>query len=365
MKNKILILVFLTVHLSSYGQKKKELIKMYEKLNVEHNNLKYEHNNLKNDYNLLIEKHSLSFETPEDYAKSIFKLLKSKNKNEASKLLFNLDNSEYFSDKLNLAIKKQAMRDSLSIRDFIQKWNDEEIDSFDKVYYNGINLGINWQNAIFQKSEFTVDYRDKYDTYEINDFKVFFKSSNKDYYYKIRSVFIINDKPINWDLRGPYDIQAINIEKERKEKEKKEREKQEEIELKNKPYVPWGLKIRGANWSYREGQKGEQRFEEFRLKIVNDTDYYVDRVKFQFSIYTGAEYYGGTKSFSKTYDLSYYVPKGYSSGGSKKLSLEPGDIQEIQIQELRDFFLGEDISNQKNWYTKTTILEVFPKHNDN
>ena len=360
MKNKILILVFLTVHLSSYGQKKKELIQMYDKLNVEHNNLKYEHNNLKNDYNLLIEKHSLSFETPEDYAKSIFKLLKNKNKNEASKLFFNLDNSEYFPDKLNLVLKQAAMEDSLSIRDWIQNWKNENIDSFDKVYYNGINLGINWQNAIFQKSEFTVDYENELDTYEIKGCKVFFKSSNKDYYYKIRDVIIINDKPINWDLRGPYDIQAINIEKERKEKEKKEREKQEEIELKNKPYVPWGLKIRGENWSYRE-----QTFEEFRLKIINDTDYYVGRVKFQFSIFTGAEYSGGTKSFSKTYDLSYYVPKGYSMGGSEKLSLEPGDIQEIQIQELRDFFLGEDISNQKNWYTKTTILEVFPKHNDN
>ena len=40
MKNKILILVFLTVYLSSYGQNKKELIQMYDKLNVEHNNLK-------------------------------------------------------------------------------------------------------------------------------------------------------------------------------------------------------------------------------------------------------------------------------------------------------------------------------------
>ena len=60
MKNKILILVFLTVYLSSYGQNKKELIQMYDKLNVEHNNLKNDHNNLKNDYNLLIEKYRVS-----------------------------------------------------------------------------------------------------------------------------------------------------------------------------------------------------------------------------------------------------------------------------------------------------------------
>jgi hypothetical protein len=171
-------------------------------------------------------------------------------------------------------------------------------------------------------------------------------------------VLIINDKPYNWVLTNLVDIEAKKLENQKKEKEELERKKQEEIEFKNKPYVPWGLKIRGANWSYRE-----QTFTEFRLKIVNDTDYYVDRVKFQFSIYTGAEYSGGTKSFSKTYDLSYYVPKGYSEYDRKKLSLEPGDTQEIQIPELRDFFLGEDISNQKNWYTKTKILEVYPKNN--
>lgn len=352
MKNKILILVFLTVHLSSYGQKKKELIQMYDKLNFEHNKLKYEHNNLKNDYNLLIEKHSLSFETPEDYAKSILKLLRDKNKTEASKLLFRMSDSIYFSDKLIKAIKDDG--------DDPDAYYKSSLNTFDEIYYKGVNLGVNWKNAIFQKASYTIEYSENIDTYRIRDFKVFFKSSFKYYSFIIRNVLIINDKPYDWRLRNLVDIEAKKLEDKKKEREVLERKKQKEIELKNKPYAPWGLKIRGENWSYRE-----QTFSEFRLKIVNDTDYFVNRVKFQFSIFTGAEYSGGTKSFSKTYDLSYYVQKGYSMGGSKKLSLEPGDIQEIQIQELRDFFLGEDISNQKKWYTKTTILEVFPKHNDN
>jgi|TARA_B110001469_G_C9588841_1_gene292153 hypothetical protein len=359
MKKIILILVFLTTPIYFYGQSKSELRKKNSELISENNKLVVNLNQLQDVISALKEKHSVSFGTPEDYAKSIFKLLKNKNKDQASKLLFNLDNSEYFSDKLSLEIKKEAIEDSLSIRDWIQNWNDKNFDSFDKVYYNGINLGINWQNAIFQKSEFTIDYEDDIDTYQINGFKVFFKSSNKDYYYRISSVFIINDKPINWKLRGPYDIQAIKIKKERKEKEAKERKEQKEIELKNKPYTPWGVSIRGSNWNYID-----KTFTEFRTKIVNDTDHYVDRVKFQFSIYTGAEYYGGTKSFSKTYDLKYYVPSGFSSGGSERLKLEPGDVQEIQIQELRGFFLGEDVSNQKNWYIKTEIIDVFPKHNE-
>ena len=352
MKNKILILVFLTVHLSSYGQKKKELIQMYDKLNVEHNNLKNEHNNLKNDYNLLIEKYRVSYDTPDDYAKSILKLLRDKNKIEASKLLFSMSDSIYFSDKLIKAIKDDG--------DDLDAYNKSSLNTFDEIYYEGINIGVNWKNVIFEKASYTIEYSKDIDTYLIRDYNVFFKSSFKDYSFNIKNVLIINDKPYDWRLRNLVDIEAKKLENQKKEKKELERKKREEIEFKNKPYVPWGLKIRGENWSYRE-----QTFSEFRLKIVNDTDYYVNRVKFQFSIYTGAEYSGGTKSFSKTYDLSYYVPKGYSMGGREKLSLEPGDIQEIQIQELRDFFLGEDISNQKNWYTKTKILEVYPKHNEN
>lgn len=352
MKNKILILVFLIVHLSSYAQNKKELIQMYDKLSVKHNKLKYEYDNLKNDYNLLNEKHSLSFETPEDYAKSILKLLRDKNKTEASKLLFRMSDSIYFTDKMIKAIKHDG--------DDLDAYNKSCLKTFDEIYYRGINLGVDWKNVIFEKASYTIEYSDEIDTYRIRDYKVFFKSLSKDYSFDIRNVIIINDKPYDWRLRNIVDIEAKRSEDEKKKKEESERKKQEEIELKNKPYVPSGLKIGGANWSYRQ-----QTFEEFRLKIINDTDFYVNRVKFQFSIYTGAKYYGGTKSFSKTYDLSYYVPKGYSMGGSEKLSLEPGDIQEIQIQELRDFFLGEDIGNQENWYTKAKILEVYPKNNKN
>ena len=354
MKKIILILVFLITPICFYGQSKKELSKRNSELISEYNELVER-------YNALYEKHSVSFETPENYAKSIFKLLKNKNKDEAFKLLFSLDNSNYFSDKLNEKIKEEADEDTLSIRDWVQKsLNDESEKSFEKVYYEGVNLGINWQSADFQKSTFTIDYEEKLDTYLIEDLKVFFKSSNKEYYFRIKGVFIIDDKPNNWELRGPYDIQAEKLKKEIRERETQERKKQKEIELKNKPYTPWGVRVNGENWSYRD-----KTFTEFRAKIVNDTDHVVDRVKFQLSIYTGAEYSGGTKSFSRTYDLSYYVPKGYSMGGRENLSLEPGDIQEVQIQELRDFFLGEDISNQKNWYTKTKILEVYPKNNKN
>lgn len=334
---KILFTLALLISFASFGQSKKELRKRNSELISEYNELVEE-------YNSLYEKHSVSFDTPENYAKSIFKLLKNKNKNEAYKLLLSTDDSNYFSDKLNEVLKKEADRDSLSIRDWIQReLNDDSKKSFDKVYYEGINLGINWQSAVFTKAEFKIEYEAKLDTYVIDDYSVFFKSSNKDYSFNIGETFIIDDKPKNWLLSGLYDIQAQKLKQEIKERESQERKKQEEIELKNKPYLPWGFSVGKTSWSYELSDK--MRFTEFRIRITNNTKFYVNKVKFQVSISTDSQ----GKVFGKTYDESVY--------------LEPGDVKTITISELNYFYVGEDVSNQENWDIDHKVLDVFPKHN--
>lgn len=362
MKKTFLVSALLVIPFYFYGQSKKELIKANNDLTYKFNVLLEQNNELNEKYNALKEKHSVSFDTPENYAKSIFKLLKSKNKNEASKLLMSIDDSKFFSDKLNKAFSEEADEDSISVSDFIQNWNDVSKKTFDEAYYEGLNMGIKWEDAIFTKAEFKIEYDAKIDTYVLSRFLVFFKSSNKDYRLIINRAFMINDKPINWELDGIYDLQAQKLEKEKREKERLEREKQKEIELKNKPYTPWKLYVGGTNWSYSPDNK--ETFTEFRCKITNNTEHVVNRVRFRVSIYTGAAYRGGTKVFSKTYDLNRYSPKSsicYSC--TQVLSLQPGDMQEIQIPELKDFFLGEDTSDDNKWYAKYEILDVFPKHN--
>ena len=66
---KILYTLALLISFSSFGQSKKELRKRNSELISEYNELVEK-------YNSLYEKHSVSFDTPENYAKSIFKLLK-------------------------------------------------------------------------------------------------------------------------------------------------------------------------------------------------------------------------------------------------------------------------------------------------
>tara|TARA_B100001564_G_scaffold247562_1_gene210108 strand:- start:1254 stop:2228 length:975 start_codon:yes stop_codon:yes gene_type:complete len=323
---------------------------MYNELLNDYNELLNDCNELIDKHNELYEKYNVSFETPENYAESFFKLLKNKNKLEASKLLLNMDVLENSTNKLNQAVLEEANKDGISSSAYLQMWNDECLKSFDRAYYNGINLGINWQNSVFKKTEFNIEYDDFFNLYVIRKFKVFFTSSNKDYYFRISDVLLINDKPTNWKLGGIYDIQAEKEDKEKRERERKEKEKQRKIELENKPYTPWNLTIGGANWDYVD-----KTFEEFRIKIKNETDYYVNRVKFRLSIYVN-----GYKSFSKLYDLSRYYPRNY--GSTKHLELQPGDIQEIKIPELNYFYLGQDLSNQRNWEIKAEVLDVYPKH---
>lgn len=209
-----LILLFLLItNFLVFGQSKKELRSNIYDLTNKYDELNENYIKLDKKYNALKEKHSVSFDTPENYAKSLFKFLKSKNKNEASKLLISVDDSNLFSAKLNQVIKEKADRDSISVSDWIQAWSDESKKSFDELYYEGLNMGIKWEDAIFTKAEFEIEYEDDIDTYIINPIKFFFRYSNKDYYFNIRDVFIINDNHYNWELFGPYDIQAQKLEK--------------------------------------------------------------------------------------------------------------------------------------------------------
>jgi hypothetical protein len=340
-----LILLFLLItNFLVFGQSKKELRSNIYDLTNKYDELNENYIKLDKKYNALKEKHSVSFDTPENYAKSLFKFLKSKNKNEASKLLISVDDSNLFSAKLNQKIKEEADEDSISVSDWIQILNDESKKTFDEVYYEGLNLGIKWEDAIFIKAEFKIEYQDDLDTYEIDNYKVFFRYSNKEYYLKFRDVFIINDNPNNWRLSGPYDIQAQKLKEEKREKERLERLKQKEIELQNKPYSPWNLSVGKATWMYYNEDK--KTFSNFKVKISNNTKFYVRTVKFRVSISTD----GQGKVFSKTYNKSVY--------------LEPGDVKTIPITELSNFYIGEDLSNQDNWDIDSDLIDAYPKHHN-
>ena len=149
----------------------------------------------------------------------------------------------------------------------------------------------------------------------------------------------------NWSLNSFTDVQLEKEKEEKRELEIQKRKRQREEELKNRPYTPWSLSVGKSDWRYYDEDKNT--FASFSVKITNNTKYEVRNVKFQLSIYTGS-YKSTYKVFGKTYD--------------KSVNLQPGDVSTINIRDLSDFYLGEDVSNQKNWRIETKVIDVYPKH---
>ena len=318
-------------------EKKSSLI---DRLSQELKSLATQNKELTSQIDSIIEKNKISTETPEAYAKSLFNILKDNRRNDARGLLLSFEDYEVLEEKIKENIKVDANSKGISVSDWIEDYNFKCMNSFDKAVLEGINLGISWQNAIFIKTEFDIQPNND----QVVSFEVFFKSNDKDYKLGVREAFNLNGKLINWELRGIKDIEASKLEQERYKKEKEEAERQRKIENENKPYTPWNLTVGKAAWRYY--QSDLSTFSEFTVKISNFTEYRVNRVKFQISIYTGGSY-SNYKYFGKTYD--------------KYVEVNPGDVITIDIPDLVDFYLGEDVSNQDNWRIECTVLEVYPK----
>ena len=123
--------------------------------------------------------------------------------------------------------------------------------------------------------------------------------------------------------------------------------------------MPYGFKIGKNTWKYREERP--QTFSSFYLKFTNDTEHIIDEVKFHLSIYTGS-YNSDYKEFGKT--ITYKSTQTLmNDSGFTRFYLDPGDVLQIEIEELRNFYLGEDLDGSR-WRYKVKILEVFPKHNN-
>ena len=300
-----------------------------------------------------------TFDTPENYAESFFKILRRKDLIEAEKLLLSVEKLNYFPDEVVKNIIDEAKEDSLSLESYVKYLNSQALKSLEDVYFDALNMGIRWSSQTkYKNAEFNIKNRDE-GLRELR-LKIFFEGynyklqKNKEYYLDLDDIFLINDKYVYFNSGS-----IVDVEKEKNEIE--ERKKIKEQKLKNKAYKPNGFKIGKSNWSYYE----KQTFSEFRCILTNDTEHMVDRVKFRVSIFTGSSSkyssYKGQKRFSKTYDLQRFTPKG-TYGGTENLIMYPGDTQEIVITDLRDFYWGEDITGDGNWYVDYEILEVYPKH---
>lgn len=118
------------------------------------------------------------------------------------------------------------------------------------------------------------------------------------------------------------------------------RKKRKELEM--KPFVPEGLEINYANWQIASNEP--EIFKHFYVRVENHTAYTFKRITFTVQI---NQNHPSQTSFNKTI--------------VEKLTLYPGDVIRIEVDELRNFWAGYNVLNRDNWGWYGYIVDAKPR----
>ena len=272
---------------------------------------------------------SVKNDTPLEFAQTLFNSIQNNDFELAKKLLVQPNDSTIVvSKKMKKEISKNLGTDSLH-----QKYLSYIKKRFDETYNKGIEIGIDWNQSKFQRFEFEEEYDDEDSISSLDKSIIYFTCNSREYKLKFRKTMKIGSKWKNFKLYTPIDI----LKEEEEEIKRKE-------ELAREPYTPWRLDFTYANWNYK--YNSIKSFSDFHVTLKNETENDFNYIKYSVTIY---KYKNGNKEemFSRTYERS---EKLYS-----------GDVVRFEIPDLRDFYLGVDISNENNfdWYAE--ILDAKPK----
>ena len=124
---------------------------------------------------------------------------------------------------------------------------------------------------------------------------------------------------------------------EKLKKEKREKEAKE-------PYRPNGLYSTSGNWEYKYASP--KTFSNFFITLKNTTSYNFKKVKFRVTIYKN-ESFGETEVFSKVIE--------------KTETIYSGDVVRFEIFELRDFYVGINITDKDNFSFRAEIIDAKPR----
>lgn len=124
-------------------------------------------------------------------------------------------------------------------------------------------------------------------------------------------------------------LSSCNFENKSQKENVDEQIQQEDVKL---PYKPYGLDITYANWNYKYAKIKE--FEDFTVTLTNKTNENFKMVRYRLKLYVNEN---GSKRevFSKSYE--YYQ------------RLNVGDIIRIPVYDLTGFYMGVNVSEDKNF----------------
>lgn len=335
MKNIIIIILSICSLSSSIAQSKKEII---QELTIENSYLKQKNLELNENNSQLNEKINLldkvildlrnelevdKVQTPQEFGKTLFNLFISQRLSKYPELQFQLKDTIYLHSRSVDTIKQRIIK--------IQK-------NFLEFYLEGINKGIDWNEAKYDRFEFEIS--EPNEETKINNLqgRFYFTYKGNKYSFENGASILENGK---W--RGYIFSDLVN------ESEELENEKQAKQERLNEPYIPRGVKFGNIVYSYNSKEVNPKTMYGLRIPIENNTPYTIEEIKFQFRIYENEKLI-----LSKNITVGEYLLHRFDS------KLEPGEKEIVELYDISEVFIGSGVKNNK-WTYDVKLLEVNPK----
>lgn len=231
--------------------------------------------------------------------------------------------SEKDKDRVTDTLLNEFFKNSLTDKEFNKEYLERQDKEIKEWYKVAIDKGITSKNTTYLRTE--IDTIESYERKTFN-LKIFFLLDKKENYFIAADIDKMKD---SWTIYGLEPPTTIEEEKKR---------------LENLPYKPFGLYFASWNWQYKYASITS--FSDFYVTLSNQSGNDFERIKYRVTIYD-TKHGNRSQVFSKILERNEKIYNG--------------DVVRFEVQELRNFYVGIDVSNKNNFECKAEIVDAKPR----
>lgn len=262
---------------------------------------------------------SKDMKNPDNFSEYLFDNLVNQKTENVQSLYLSEKDKERVTDTLLNGFFNNAITDSDYKKEYLER-QEKEIKDWYKI---AIDKGITSKNTSYLRTEIDTIESGERNSYNL---KIFFLLNNKENYFIATDIDKMKD---GWTIYGIEPPTTIEDEKKRVE---------------NLPYKPFGLYFTSWNWQYKYASITS--FSEFFVTLSNQTGNDFERIKYRVTIYD-------TKNGNRTQVFSKILERNEK--------IYNGDVVRFEVNELRDFYVGVDVSNKNNFECDAEIVDAKPR----
>lgn len=262
---------------------------------------------------------SKDMKNPENFSEYLFNNLVNLKTENVQSLYLSEKDKERVTDTLLNGFFNNVITDGDYKKEYIER-QEKEIKEWYKI---AIDKGITSKNASYLRTEIDTIESGESSSYNL---KIFFLLNKKENYFLATDIYKMKD---GWTIYGIEPPTTIEDEKKL---------------LENLPYKPFGLYFKGWNWQYNYASITS--FSEFFVTLSNQTGNDFEKIKYRVTIYD-------TKNGNRIQVFSKILERNEK--------IYHGDIVRFEINELRDFYVGVDVSNKNNFECDAEIVDAKPR----